>query len=129
MIIWIWDIEEFGKGLECQLLLWASLVAQSAKNLPAMQENWVRFLGWEGPLQGQQAAGGAGHASGVQPAQVRLTHAHPALPTGEAGGRSGPWSVGSDRRTRRGARTLAGVSRGRGSAGRAADFRIHACVE
>ena len=37
--------------LECQLLLWASLVAQSAKNLPAMQENWVRFLGWEGPLE------------------------------------------------------------------------------
>ena len=26
-------------------------VAQSAKNLPAMQENWVRFLGWEGPLE------------------------------------------------------------------------------
>ena len=25
----------------------ASLVAQLVKNLPAMQETWVRFLGWE----------------------------------------------------------------------------------
>ena len=24
-----------------------SLVAQMVKNLPAMQETWVRFLGWE----------------------------------------------------------------------------------
>ena len=30
---------------------WASLVAQLAKNLPAMQETSVRFLGWEGPLE------------------------------------------------------------------------------
>ena len=29
----------------------ASLVAQMAKNLPAMQENWVRSLGWEAPLE------------------------------------------------------------------------------
>ena len=28
-----------------------SLVAQLVKNLPAMQENWVRFLGWEDPLE------------------------------------------------------------------------------
>ena len=27
----------------------ASLVAQMVKNLPAMQESWVRSLGWEGP--------------------------------------------------------------------------------
>ena len=27
----------------------ASLVAQMVKNLPAMQEIWVRFLGWEDP--------------------------------------------------------------------------------
>src|SRR5574337_1306081 len=26
---------------------WASLVAQKVKNLPAMQETWVRSLGWE----------------------------------------------------------------------------------
>ena len=29
----------------------ASLVAQLVKNLPAMQETLVRFLGWEDPLQ------------------------------------------------------------------------------
>ena len=28
----------------------ASLVAQMIKNLPAMQETWVRSLGWEDPL-------------------------------------------------------------------------------
>ena len=29
----------------------ASLVAQLVKNLPAMQETWVRFLGQEDPLE------------------------------------------------------------------------------
>ena len=29
----------------------ASLVAQWQKNLPAMQETWVRFLGWKDPLE------------------------------------------------------------------------------
>ena len=28
-----------------------SLVAQMVKNLPAMQETWVRSLGWENPLE------------------------------------------------------------------------------
>ena len=28
---------------------WASLVAQMAKNPPAMQETWVQSLGWEDP--------------------------------------------------------------------------------
>ena len=27
------------------------LVAQTVQNLPAMQETWVRFLGWEDPLE------------------------------------------------------------------------------
>ena len=31
--------------------LWASLVAQAVKRLPAMQETWVRSLGWEDPLE------------------------------------------------------------------------------
>ena len=31
--------------------MWASLVAQMVKNLPAMQETWVRSLGWEYPLE------------------------------------------------------------------------------
>ena len=30
---------------------WASLVAQLAKNLPAVRETLVRFLGWEDPLE------------------------------------------------------------------------------
>ena len=30
---------------------WASLVAQLVKNPPAMQETWVRSLGWEHPLE------------------------------------------------------------------------------
>ena len=30
---------------------WASLVAQLVKNPPAMQETWVRYLGWEDPLE------------------------------------------------------------------------------
>ena len=29
---------------------WVSLMAQMVKNLPAVQETWVRFLGWEDPL-------------------------------------------------------------------------------
>ena len=34
-------------------LMWprASLIAQLVKNLPAMQEIMVRFLGWEDPLE------------------------------------------------------------------------------
>ena len=34
---------------------WASLVAQLVKNLPAMQETWVRSLGWEDPLEKRKA--------------------------------------------------------------------------
>ena len=29
----------------------ASLVSQTVKNPPATQETWVRFLGWEDPLE------------------------------------------------------------------------------
>ena len=34
---------------------WASLVAQTVKNLPTMQETWVRSLGWEDPLEKSMA--------------------------------------------------------------------------
>ena len=34
---------------------WASLVAQLVKNLPAMQETQIRFLGWEDPLEKEMA--------------------------------------------------------------------------
>ena len=33
------------------IIFGASLVAQLVKNLPAMQETQVRFLGWEDPLE------------------------------------------------------------------------------
>ena len=33
----------------------ASLVAQMVKNLLAMQETWVRFLGWEDSLEKEMA--------------------------------------------------------------------------
>ena len=33
----------------------ASLVAQRLKNLPAMRETWVRFLGREDPLEKEMA--------------------------------------------------------------------------
>ena len=36
-------LKDFGN---CQ-----DLVAQLVKNLPAMQETWVRSLGWEDPLE------------------------------------------------------------------------------
>ena len=32
-------------------VIWASLVAQTVKNLLAMQETWVQSLGWEDPLE------------------------------------------------------------------------------
>ena len=34
-------------------------MAQLVKNLPAMQETWVQFLGWEDPLE----KGSATHSS------------------------------------------------------------------
>ena len=40
--------EETGNPLQYS---WASLAAQMVKNLPAMQETWVRSLGWEDPLE------------------------------------------------------------------------------
>jgi len=40
----------------------ASLAAQLVKNPPAMQETWVRSLGWEDPLE----KGMATHSMGSQ---------------------------------------------------------------
>ena len=34
---------------------WVSLVPQTVKNLPAMQETWVLSLGWENPLEESMA--------------------------------------------------------------------------
>ena len=38
------------------LIVWASLLAQMVKNLPALQETRVRSLGWEDPLEKEMAA-------------------------------------------------------------------------
>ena len=32
-------------------MIWASLVSQLVKNLPAMQDSWVQSLGWEDLLE------------------------------------------------------------------------------
>ena len=44
--------EGIGYPLPCS---WASLVAQLVKYAPAMKETWVRFLGWEDPLEKEKA--------------------------------------------------------------------------
>ena len=45
------------EGIGCPLLYsWASLVVQLVENLPAMQETWVRSLGWEDPLEKGKAS-------------------------------------------------------------------------
>ena len=36
-------------------LTWASLVAQTVKNPPAMKETWVQSLGWKDPLEKRMA--------------------------------------------------------------------------
>ena len=41
----------FRAWVEDMFQLETSLVAQLVKNLPAVQETWVRFLGWEDPLE------------------------------------------------------------------------------
>ena len=47
---------------------WASLVAPTVKNLPAMWEIWVRSLGWEDPLE----KGVATHSS-IQAWEIQWT--------------------------------------------------------
>ena len=71
-------------------MAWASLVAQTVKCLPAMQETWVRFLGREDPLEKEMATHSSilaweipwtGEPSGLQPmglqkSQIRLSDFH-----------------------------------------------------
>ena len=45
------DIFHFSILLRYTVYIWASLVAQTVKNLPAMQETPVWFLDWEDPLE------------------------------------------------------------------------------
>ena len=37
--------------MHSEKILWVSLVAQTEKNLPAMQETWVQSLSWEDSLE------------------------------------------------------------------------------
>ena len=47
-----WSGRSHGEGVDYpHQYSWASLVAQLVKNLHAMQETWVRSLGWENPLE------------------------------------------------------------------------------
>ena len=43
------------KNMGSKKCFWASLVAQLVKNLPAVQETWVRSLGWQDPLEKEMA--------------------------------------------------------------------------
>ena len=51
----IWFFSHHVKIINSVYLIEASLVAQSVKNPPMMQETWVRSLGWENPLEKQMA--------------------------------------------------------------------------
>ena len=48
-------MRERGKRCGFESRVGASLVAQLVKNLPAMCETWVQFLGWEDPLEKEEA--------------------------------------------------------------------------
>ena len=50
-----WSIQYFDCLDEAHPYLGTSLVAQTVKCLPAMQETWVQSLGWEDPLEKEMA--------------------------------------------------------------------------
>ena len=45
------DLLSYKNHLAFGMNWWVSLVAQTVKNLPTMQETWLWFLGGEGPLE------------------------------------------------------------------------------
>ena len=45
------DLKDRGVDVSVYLTFWASLVVQTVKSLPAMQETWVRSLDQEDPLE------------------------------------------------------------------------------
>ena len=49
------DIEIHHKVTIINTMLWASLIAQLVKNLPAVKETPVQFLGWEDSLEKEMA--------------------------------------------------------------------------
>ena len=54
------------------VILWASLVAQAVKNMPAMWETWVRSLGWED-------SPGGGHDNPLQYSYLENPHGQRSL--------------------------------------------------
>ena len=52
--------------------IWGPLVAQMVKNLPAMLETWIQFLGWEDSL-------GGGHGNPLQYSCLENPHAQRSL--------------------------------------------------
>ena len=46
-----WDVPGVLQFNSILTLSWASLIAQLVKNLLAMQETLIQFLGWEDPLE------------------------------------------------------------------------------
>ena len=55
----IWTVQESKMSNIYKI---SSLVAQTVKNLPVMQETWVQSLGWEDPLE----KGMANHSSTLE---------------------------------------------------------------
>ena len=48
----LWGRRFAGEGIGCPLQYsWTSLMTQTVKNPPTMQETWVWSLGWEDPLE------------------------------------------------------------------------------
>ena len=95
----------------------ASLVAQSVKNLPAVQETQVQFLGWEDPLEKEMAT----HSS-ILAWKIPWTEAH------DHRRWRGDYQLACHERVRR------GVPRGRARAARLVRLNLlrllrHGCFE
>ena len=54
-----------GFTLAYQDISGVSLIIQLVKNLPTMQETWVRSLGWEDPLEKEMAIHSSIHAGRI----------------------------------------------------------------
>ena len=63
------------------MVAWASLVAQMVKNLPAMQDTWVQFLGWKDPLGKGRATHSAGSRHIAYWVHIAYCILNAALPT------------------------------------------------
>ena len=53
---YLYKLEKSSSFGEKHTFSWASLVDQTVKNLPAMQETWVQFQGKEDPLEKETAS-------------------------------------------------------------------------